>query len=243
VTTTTNQGYSWYHSLQINVEKRFSQGYTLNANYTFSKFMQATEYLNAGDLTPTEVISDLDRPHRLTVSGIFELPFGKGRRLLSDAPSVVSYIISGWQVSGIYTFQSGPPIGDWGNIIFTGNLKDIRLPEKERTLTRWFNTEAGFNRVSAQQLGSNVRTFPLRFGFLRADEVNNYDLAIVKKTQIGESRKEIQFKAELLNAFNHPLLFTSQINLSPTSPAFGSITAGTQANYPRRVQMSLKFTF
>jgi hypothetical protein len=103
---------------------------------------------------------------------------------------------------------------------------------------RWFNTDAGFNKVSAQQLGSNVRTFPSRFGWLRTDAVANVDLSIMKKTKITET-KEIQFRAEAVNAFNHPN-FASP-NLDPTSASFGRVT-GT-FNYSRRVQLGLKFVF
>ena len=241
VNTTNNDGYSWYHSMHLSMEKRFSKGYTLQASYTFSKFMEAISYLNAADPLPTEVISDMDRPHRLAVSGIFELPFGKGRRLLHDINPISSHLVSGWQVSGIYTFQSGPPL-NWGNVIFNGDVKNIRLPGDQQTTQRWINVDAGFNRVSSQQLASNVRTFPLRFGFLRADKINNFDIGIIKKTFIGE-KKELQFRGELLNAFNHPLLFTTQINLTPQNAAFGQVTAGTQENYPRRVQLTLKFIF
>ncbi len=239
VNTTSNQGYSWYHALQLDLHRRFSRGYTVGVNYTFSKFMQATELLNAGDPLPTEVISDMDRPHRLTVSGIYELPFGKGRRFGANTNAVASRIISGWQIQGIYAFQSGAPIS-WGNIIFTGNLKDIRLPGDQQTVERWFNTDAGFNKVSAQQLGSNVRTFPLRFGFLRTDKVNNYDLSVIKNTEITEG-KNLQFRAEFLNAFNHPLFGAPNTNV--TQASFGRITASNQANYPRRIQLTLKFLF
>ena len=72
-------GYAWYHSLQMRLEKRFSKGFTSQTSYTWSKNMQATEMLNDQDPGPSEVVSDLDRTHRLTSSGIWELPFGKGR--------------------------------------------------------------------------------------------------------------------------------------------------------------------
>jgi hypothetical protein len=242
VNTTTNDGYSWYHSLQLNLEKRFSKGYTIEASYTYSKFMEAIAYLSPNDPRPTEVISDADRPHRFAVSGIYELPFGKGRPFLSNVDSVAKYFIGGWQVSGIYAFQSGPPL-EWGNIIFTGDLKNIRLPGDQQTVGKWINTDAGFNKVANQQLASNVRTFPQRFGFLRSDKINNFDFGVIKKTALGEGGKEIQFRAEFLNAFNHPLLFTTQINLNPTQAAFGQVTAGTQGNYPRRIQLTFKFLF
>ncbi len=239
VNSTRYDGYSWYHSLQFQLEKRFAKGYTLNTSYTFSKFMQATETLNAGDPQPVEVISDADRPHRLTVSGIWELPFGRGRRLLAGVHPAASKIVSGWQLSGIYTYQSGAPLG-WGNIIFNGNLRDIRLAGGEQTVARWFNTAAGFERNSALQLDRNVRTFQPRFGFLRGDKWNNYDLAVIKNTRIAEG-KDAQFKAEFLNAFNHPLF--PGPNTTPTAVAFGTTSASTQANYPRRIQLNLKFLF
>jgi len=241
VTSTTYDGYSWYHSLQLGLEKRFSKGYLVGVNYTFSKFMQATELLNQDDPRPAEVISDLDRPHKLSISGIYELPFGKGRPLLAGVNKFALKIISGWQIAGIYTFQSGAPL-EWGNIIFNGDLKSIRLPEEQQTVDRWFNTDAGFVKASNQQLVRNVRTFPFRFGFIRGDKIDNYDLSVIKKTDVGES-KRIEFRAEFLNAFNHPLFNAAQLNRDPTSASFGRYNSSTQANYPRRIQLGLKFVF
>jgi hypothetical protein len=251
VNTTTNEGYSWYHSLQMRIDKRFKNGYTMGAAYTYSKFMEATEFLNAGDLFPSEVIAADDRPHRLTVSGIYELPFGQGRRLLGDSHPVVSRIVSGWQINGIYTYQSGPAIGNWGNVIYNGNLGDLTLSRDEQDVVQWFNTE-GFERIAANQLASNVRTFPLRFGFLRAHHISNYDLSLFKNTKIKEG-VDIQFRAEFLNAFNTPLFSVANgVNVNPTSPIttparkqgdFGSVTAGTLENYARRIQFSLKLLF
>ena len=73
-------GYSWYHSLQTKAEKRFAHGLTFQLAYTWSKQMDATEFLNAGDPLPYETISGFDRSHRIAASGIVELPFGKGRK-------------------------------------------------------------------------------------------------------------------------------------------------------------------
>lgn len=242
VNTTTNEGYSWYHSLQLQINKRFTNGYTMGAAYTYSKFMEATEFLNAGDARPSEVISPDDRPHRLTISGIYELPFGQGKGLFGDTNAVVSRIISGWQINGIYTYQSGPPIGNWGNVIFNGDLGNLTRSRDDQSIQKWFNTE-GFEANSAAQLASNVRTFPLRFGFLRGDHISNFDLSAFKSTRITEGIN-LQFRAEFLNAFNTPVLFVgNQVNLNPTTSAFGSVTATTQENYARRIQFSLKLLF
>jgi hypothetical protein len=233
-------GYSWYHSLQMNLERRFARGYTIGLNYTFSKFMQATETLQSDDPRPTEVISDLDRPHRLTVSGIWELPFGKGKPLASNVGGFANTLIGGWQLNGVYTFQSGAPI-NFGNIIFYGaDIKALNLPPDQRSVQRWFNIDAGFERAAALQLDRNVRYFPLRFGFLRAHNVNNYDLSVIKNNRIRE-RLNLQLRFEFLNALNHPLFPAP--NTTPTSAAFGQAVASTQANYARRTQLQARFVF
>ena len=232
VNTSTNEGESWYNALQVNLQRRFSGGYTIATAYTFSKFEEATEFLNGGDPAPWKGISSQDVPHRLTLNGIWELPFGR------TSTGVVGALVGGWQLSGIYSYQTGFPIG-WGNIIFTGDINDIDLPRGERTRERWFNTDAGFNRVSAQQLGSNVRTFPLRLDNVRADDINNLDLSLIKNTRIGNRTLELRFDS--LNALNHPLFPGPNTNV--TQAAFGSINPSTQNNYARRTQVSVKLLF
>jgi hypothetical protein len=167
-----------------------------------------------------------------------ELPFGRGRRFAANTSRAVDALIGGWQVGVIYAYQSGTPL-TWGNVLFTGDVDDIDLPSSERSLARWFNTDAGFNRVNAQQLASNVRTFPLRLDNVRRQEINNVDLSIIKNTAIG--RTTLQFRAEALNAFNHP--YFPLPNVTPTAPTFGLISGSTQDNYPRRVQVMVKFLF
>jgi hypothetical protein len=239
VNTTTNEGYSWYHSLQTALDKRFSQGYTLGMSYTFSKFMEATQFLNADDPRPHEIISGSDRPHRFSASGIYELPFGKGRKYFASVNKAASYVISGWQISSVYQYQSGVPI-EFGNIFFNGNFRDIALSGDEQTLQRWFNTNAGFVTASGAQPVSNVRTFPFRIPYVRTDSINNLDFSLQKKTEILEN-KNIEFRADLLNAFNHVLFPGPSANVTQTT--FGQITASQQANYARRVQLTLKFVF
>lgn len=232
-------GYSWYHSLQVNLEKRFSQGYTLLGNYTYSKFMQASEVLNQDDARPYEVISDFDRPHRLTLSGIWDLPFGRGRKYGAQVHPVGNALIGGWQLNGIYTYQSGSPLG-FGNIIFLGDINNVPLPRSEQRVERWFNTDAGFEKAAALQLDRNVRTFPLRFGFIRAHHTNNYDLSVIKNNRIAE-RYNVQFRFEFLNAFNRPQFPAP--NTNPAVAAFGRIQASTQANYARRIQLGARLVF
>jgi len=146
-------------------------------------------------------------------------------------------MISGWQVSGIYQGQSGAPLG-FGNAIFRGNLSDIPLPGGQRTVDRWFNVDAGFERSSAAQLGSNLQTLSTRFSGIRAHGVNNWDLAIIKNTSIREG-VTLQFRAEGINALNHPQFLAP--NTTPASSAFGQVTA--EWSSPRTIQFALKILF
>jgi hypothetical protein len=239
VNTTTSEGRSWYHAVQAGVQRRLSSGYTLGVNYTFSRFTEATEFLNADDPEPWKGISSQDAPHRLTVNGIWELPFGRDRKFGAAMHPALDTVVGGWQVQGIYTYQSGFPVG-FGNLLFTGDLNGIALAGSEQSVARWFNTAAGFNTVSAQQLASNVRTFPLRLDSVRADNVSNLDLSIIKNASLGGT-KAVQLRIEAINALNHPLF--PGPNTTPTAAAFGTISASTQNNYARRGQVTIKFLF
>ncbi len=237
LTTSTNQGYSWYHSLQASVQKRFSQGYTVLLSYTWSKFMEAVTYLNPSDPVPPEMISPFDRPHRVSVSALWELPFGPGKRYLGSRNAVVSRIVGGWQVNGIYTYQTGAPIDfSNNNIAFNGNFSDIALDNP--TVERWINTNAGFNRQASQILQQNIRTFPRWISSVRGHRLSNVDLSVIKNTRITE-RFNIQFRGEALNAFNSPQFATPEAN--PTSANFGVVTG--VLNYARRVQMGARLVF
>ena len=155
------------------------KGYTLSASYTFAKWMQAVNLLNASDPAPLREISDSDAPHRINVSGVWALPFGKGRKLLSGANGVVDRIVGGWEVSGIWSMQSGFAL-PWGNVIYYGNPADIQLPLDQRTPEHWFNV-ANFETASAKQLlGNQVRTWPFRFSTIRGPRQNNVDLALLE---------------------------------------------------------------
>ncbi len=230
-------GYSWYHSLQAKLERRFANGFTFNMAYTWSKTMEAANFLNATDPLPDEIVSGLDRPHRLALSGIWEIPVGKGRKFGSGMPAVGQFALGGWQIGGVVVYQSGSALG-FGNALFIGNTDDIPLPADERSAERWFNTEAGFNRNSGQQLASNIRTFPQRLSGLRGDSQRRWDFSLIKTFPINE-RFNFQFRAEVYNALND--VSFNNPNTSPTNSSFGQIT-GTQMD-ARNWQLALRFNF
>lgn len=243
ITTSVNDGKSWYHSAQFNLNKRFAKGYTIGASYTWSKWLQATEYLNASDATPTKMISDQDSPHRLSLSGIYELPFGKGKMLFSNANGVVDRIINGWQLQGVFSYQVGFPIAFTTDLFYNGGK--IALPKSQRTTAKWFNTsvftnvlDGGTSTTSAPV--SHLRTLPFRFADVRRDNINNVDLSLIKNTAINE-RMRVQFRLEFTNAFNE--VYFPAPAVSPTSSTFGTIAPSNQDNYARRAQIGIKFLF
>ena len=242
---TNNDGKSWYHSGQFGIQKRFTRGNTIQATYTWSKWLQATEYLNQGDEKPTKMIADQDTPHRLSFSGIYALPFGKGQRF-ATSNSVVDRVVGGWQLQGVYTFQIGFPIafGSYniasaavgGDIFYVGG--DIALPKSQRTTAKWFNT-AAFSQVAPG--AGHLRTLPFRFANVRRDNINNVDLSLLKNIRIKEGMKA-QIRLEAINAFNHVYL---PAPVTGIGSSFGTIALATanQANYARRIQIGMKFLF
>ncbi len=237
ITTEQPMGYSWYHSLQVRTERRFAQGFTFQLAYTWSKLMEAIEFLNEADTRPYESISAFDRPHRLASSGIWEVPVGRGRRFGSGMPRPADFLVGGWQLGAVVALQSGGPMG-FGNAIFNGNINDIALAGGQRDVDRWINVDAGFNRNANQQLASNYRQFPLRFSAVSGPGQKSWDFSIVKNFPIYESLRA-QFRGDVYNAWNHTNF--NNPNTTPTNTAFGRIT-GT-AGDPRNWQLSLKVMF
>jgi hypothetical protein len=250
IRTTVNDGKSWYNSAQVSLQKRFSRGYTLGVSYTWSRWEQATEYLNAGDEGPTRMISDLDVPHRLSVSGILELPFGKGRRWASNASGLVEALIGGWQVQGVYTYQSGFPVpfGSFnlntgataGDIFYNGGPIAI----DNRTTDRWFNTDAFTSILSGTATNAtpvnHLRTLPFRFDDVRRDSINNIDLSLIKDIVVKRDVR-LQLRAEFVNAFNEA--YFPQPVTGATTATFGQIAPSNQDNYARRAQIGVKLVF
>jgi hypothetical protein len=226
-------GYSWYHSLQFTAERRFANGFTAQFNWTWSKFMEATSFLNEGDPFLTEVVSDLDRTHRFALSGIYELPFGPGQRFLSSTNPFVRQIVGGWQLQAVWQRNTGAPIG-FGNALLLDDIRKARLSGSEQTLDRWFNTSI-FNRVSAQQLQWNLMALSPRFSGVRTAPIDVWDISAVKNFALAEKWK-FQLRAEALNALNHSNLAAP--NTAPTNSLFGRVSATT--GFPRYIHFGLK---
>ena len=227
-----NIGSSYFHMLQVRLEKRFSGGLQFLANYQASKLIEKASWLNDSDPALEKRIAAEDRPQRFVLSASYELPFGKGKPFTAAAGRVMNRVVGGWVLNGIFVTQPGPPL-NWGNVIYLGG--DLNL--NPRAIDGAFDTTR-FITNSQQQLDWNVRTFSTRFANLRQDGVNNVDLSVLKNTPITEKIK-LQYRCEFFNAFNHPSF--DPPNLSPANSNFGRIT--NQPNLARIIQMALRLSW
>jgi outer membrane receptor protein involved in Fe transport len=248
-----NGGNSNYHGGELTVEKRFSQGLSFRAAYTYSKSIDsAQEHLasggtgsftqNAQNLRERRGPSDFDIRHRFVTSYIYELPFGKGRSYLTEG--ALSHILGGWRISGVGNIRSGRPftVAAGGNNSALGGprgggligafadcLRDGTL--SERSVDRWFDTSA-YAVPTPARLGTCGRNT------LRGPGLTNFDFELARTFSFGESRN-LEFRWEVFNMFNTPQFGLPERNIS--SSAAGTIS--TLAGDPRVMQFALKFNF
>jgi hypothetical protein len=219
-------GRSHYDSFQLNLSRRLSGGLYFAVGYTVSKFIDASGYLNPNDPKPERVISDLDRPQRLVLSGVYELPFGRGKRFLAAAHPLIRETLGGWQLNWITTFQSGSALG------FTGAERLARSDNNPHTLVRWFDP----NQFVPQE-PFTLRRLSSRVADLRGPGLNKWDFTIARNFLIGEGMK-FNVRALMFNAFNTPQF--GNPNTSVTSTSFGRINS---ASLSREIQLAARLTF
>ena len=239
IRTQRQDGSSIYHSGQLRAEKRFSNGYTLLIGYTWSKFIEEMDFLNESDTEFQRVIAADDVPHRIVVSGIYELPFGRGRRIGNAWRGLTNGLFGGWQIQGIWQYQSGRPLS-WGNVYFNGDPSKLRTNISGATVDKTFDTSGFFvpGDANAHRLANNVRYFPLRLPGFRGQPYTETHFSVLKKILFTE-KTYVELRGEFINLFNHAQF--NNPNLDPTNSNFGKSIS--MANLPRNVQLGVKFVF
>jgi hypothetical protein len=253
-----NDGRNTYHSAQLRMERRMANGFSIMGSYVFSKQLDQFTKLNAVDGFYERRLGDADTPHRITLSGIYEMPFGRGRKWLNSTSRWADGLLGGWQLGYIYNYQIGNPL-TLDNIFFNGNPGQIRMNIDGSTVDNVFNTDlrgSGFyyTDASMQTNGQldlarqirdprinqvyNLRTLSSRLPNLRGDTLNNIDVSLIKNTTITE-RVRLQFRAEVLNVTNQ--VFFGGLDFNPRNASFGRLTE--QVNLPREWQLGLKMLF
>jgi hypothetical protein len=230
-----------YNSLQMQVEKRFSQGLEFQASYTLSKsFDEASSFenvLNPLDFRRSYALSLFDARNRLVFSYVWQLPLGAKHGLTGK-------VINGWAVSGITSFQTGFPIRiTTSDDLELMNSYDFEYPGEPdivkpfRTINprgphNLFFDPSIFQPQALGTIGSAPRSACCGPG------INNFDVGMQKETQLTE-RTRMEFRGEFFNMANHAQFITPDGNISD-GVDFGRVT---QARDPRLVQFALKLFF
>lgn len=241
-----SDSWSKYHSMQLTLQKRYSRGFTVLANYTWSKSVDITSYGSIeGNTTGPDPfnfnnnrgLSDFDTRHRLVVSGIWELP------KLKHWYPVARTVLGDWQSNFIFTAQTGTPFtvnsGVDNALTNVGsNFADLtgvdwRIPggrSRAAEIEQYFN-KAAFRVNAVGTIGTGRRNQ------LTSPGAWNADCSLFKSFHATE-RIRLQLRGEFFNLFNHTRLGVP--NATVTSPQFGRITSSYE---PRIVQVAAKVIF
>lgn len=255
-------GFSTYHALQVDFNRRFANGFDFGGAYTWSKTMEASSFLNGGDALPYYQVSANDRTHMFNVHSIIHLPFGRGRKIGTNWRGVVNHIFGGWQVGSLLRLQGGAPMGFGQFVLKPGKrLDDILLPSEDRDIRHYFknynwyrdqnggdaaaataqmNAEYPFETSSAiANLASNLRTIPDRFSQFRAPGYLLVDANLKKEFQLAEATT-LSIRVDASNVLNKCNWLN--VNTGVTNPStFGIV--GSQNGYPRQLQLWLTLKF
>jgi hypothetical protein len=149
-----------YNHLEVTLTKRLSRGYSFMASYIWSSNINRTTRENEFDDFLVRTPSNNSAPHNLNVNFIYEFPFGKRKRFLSDN-KWLSALVGGWQVSGIYVKQSGRVYGLGNWFYYGGDLRAIAKDTKDQTVDAWFNWQL-FPGASRDFSASNRAAYEAR---------------------------------------------------------------------------------
>jgi len=250
-----------YNSLQLTLERRFTNAGSILVAYTNAKLISDTDTLtnwleaSNGSIQDNNnnraerSLSSQDVSQRLVISYVLDLPLGHGKKYFSNATGALDKVVSGWGVDGVTIFQKGFPLA-FGNAIanyttsFGGGSRPNYTPGCKKSspagavkLNEWFNT-ACFTSPADFTYGNEGRTDPT----LRSSGVNNWDFALFKRTTFGpDERLGIAFRAEFFNMFNR--MQWAPPNTSVGSSTFGQVSSIYPGTNPRLIQFGLKFIF
>ena len=269
--TQVNSGISSYNALQSTLQKRFPGGGVITANYTFSKFLSDTDsltgYLEGGvqpgtpqdwtNLRSGYSLVSANVPHRLVVSYVYDLPFGKGKRFLTSLGGVPNVLIGNWSLNGVATFAKGYPLvmtsiantlsSQFGAGVSVSPMNSAIRPSvvagceatisgsAQSRLNKWFDTSC-YQQPGSFALGNASRTDPK----LSGAGINNWDFALTKSFVIREGWN-LQFHTEFFNLFNR-VQFAAP-NAQAGNPNFGKVLASIVGSNPRLVQFALRLQF
>ncbi len=155
-------GKTRYDAMLTKLEKRFSRGFSVINAFTWSKTMEDVSYIGP-DITGRRIEHRLggeDRPFRLSIAPIWQIPVGRRQHFGSRLPKVVDFVVGGWQMSGQFVIQSGAPVTFNATDSFFFSGKDFKLASDKRTLSQWFDTSQFYRFPDKSMEVSTLATYP-----------------------------------------------------------------------------------
>ena len=241
----TNANTANYNALQLRVEKRFSNGFTVNGNYTWSKLMESNVVSLVNGGRNKYGISGLDRAHVFNLAAVYELPFGKGRRYLSSNRAL-DLTAGGWTASGTWRYITGAPMmfshangrpTRTCSAAKSGSLESRLGDQRDSSgniANPYFNT-ACFAALPDQY---TVPTDSLFFADLRSPVFSTADVALWKSFRVWD-RVRLEARAEASNLTNTPQFNSPGTDLG-NKATFGVIQS---AGGGRTVQLAFRAVF
>jgi len=231
-----------YHAMVMKAEKRFSRGLTFLSSFTWSHTIdtrgeQAIRWRDHHNTSIERGSSWVDVRLAYTLSALYELPFGQGKRWLNT--SLLRHFVGGWQIGGLLSLYSGLPFDHTHNVDTQNNggvvrgdwVRNPELPKDQRSIDRWFDT--GFVRAGVPGQLSNAGR-----NLIRGPGSKNLDFIATKAFRMPWEGHTLQFRFESFNFTNTPDF--GGPNTAVGTPAAGTITS---AGDPRRIQFALKYVF
>ncbi|MCP5114328.1 MAG: carboxypeptidase regulatory-like domain-containing protein, partial [bacterium] len=219
-----------YHSLQIRLDKRFSNGFSIMLGYNFNNQKDQIFYDNVDNYAKNWTWQKTSREqHRMSFAGTWDIPLGKGRRYLTDAHPVVDGIVGGWILSTLTQWNSG------AYLRFGGMLADGDPVISNPGPKGWFDTSV-FRKLPAWTRRAN----PMQYDGLTGPGRFHMDLSIVKDFHITE-RVKFVLRADAFNAPNN--MTWANPNMSVTSSLFGQSNNTRNNSYGRRMQLGGRIEF
>ena len=218
-----------YNAFQLKIQRPFANGFNFLLGYNYNRG-RAEEYYDDVDMFDQELGYQRDplSGQTITLAGIYELPFGRGRKFGNEMPKGVDAILGGWSISGIYRYLSGQLLSFRTNSAVVSGDPVLDNPTRER----WFNTDA-FSRLPAFTRRAN----PWDFDGLRGPHFSNLDVTLNKLVPITE-RLKLELRMEAYNLSNS---FMGQNPVTDVnSGSFGRVTAQLVTHSGRELQYSLR---
>jgi hypothetical protein len=249
----SDSAHSIYHGLQAKIEQRFARGLYFLGSYTWSKAIDnqsnGTDTAIAGGQYPQDPwnshldrgLSSFDIPQRFVASFVWELPLGRGRAFGRRLPGPVNGLVSGWQISGVLTAQSGSPfsvlmscadVNAQGNNCRPNRIAGGAMPAGQQSIAEWFD-RAAFVIPATAAYGNAGRNI------LYGPGMENLDVGLSRSFRWNENdARRVQIRGEFFNSLNHTN-FGLPVN-SIDSPSFGSVIAASPG---REIQLGARVEF